>query len=262
MSSMVISKDGTTIAYDKTGNGPAVVLVGAMPDRSANGGLVQMLSADFTVYNYDRRGHGDSGDTQPWAFEREVEDLEAVIDSAGGPACVYGSSGNGFFALLATAEGLQNKIKKLAVWEPPFIVDDSRPPLPLDYKEQLETLLAEGRKGDMIELFMTQAVGLPKEFVTPMRSMPMWPAFEAPAHTLIYDAQITGDFSLPADTMMRVTVPVLVLDGGSATFPWSHNGLEELLKVLPNSEHRVLEGQQHNIESTALAPALVDYFKK
>jgi pimeloyl-ACP methyl ester carboxylesterase len=255
------SKDGTKIAYDKSGSGAALVLVSAIPDRSANAQLVELLSPHFTVYNYDRRGHGDSGDTQPWAVEREVEDLEAVIDEAGGSAFAYGSSGNGIFALHATARGLSNKIRKLAVWEPPFIVDDSRPPLPKDYKEQLAKLLEEGRRGDMVELFLTQAVGMPAEFVTPMRLMPMWPAFEAMAHTLLYDASIVGDFSLPFEVMAKVTAPTLVLDGGQASAPWIRNGLDVLVKVLPHVERRTLEGQPHNVDSAAIAPVLVEFFK-
>ncbi len=256
----VTSKDGTQIAYDKAGSGPALVLVGATPDRSANTQLVELLSPHFTVYNYDRRGHGESGDTQPWAMEREIEDLETVIDKAGGSAFIYGSSGNGIFALHAAGHGLSDKMKKLAVWEPPFIVDDSRPPLPKDYKEQLTKLLKEDRRGDMVELFLTKAVGMPAEFVTPMRSMPMWPAFEAMAHTLIYDATIAGDFSLPAKLMAQVKVPTLVLDGGQASWPWLRNGLDALAKVLPHVERRTLEGQPHNVDSAAIAPMLVEFF--
>lgn len=260
MSDKITSKDGTQIAYDKIGNGPALVLVGATPDRTANTQLVELLAPHFTVYNYDRRGHGDSSDAQPYAVEREFEDFEAVLDATREQTYVYGSSGNGIFAFKAIASGLQDKVKKLAVWETPFIVDDSRAPIPSDYLENLKKMLAEGRHGDMVELFMTEAVGMPKEFVAPMRSMPMWPAFEAAAPTLIYDAQVMNGFVIPED-IAQVTMPVLVMDGGSATWPWVHNGLEKLATALPDVERLTLEGQQHNVESTAVAPALIKFFK-
>jgi len=256
----VTSKDDTKIAYDQIGRGPALVLVGATPDRSANAQLVEFLSPHFTIYNYDRRGHGNSGDTQPWAFEREVEDLEAVINAAGGSVFAYGSLGNGIFVLKAAAHGLTEKIVKQAIWETPFIIEGSRPPVPVDYKEQLEKLLAEGRHGDMVELFLTTAVGMPAEFVTPMRSMPGWSAFEAAAPTLIYDASVVGDFSIPKE-LEKVTIPTLVLDGGQAASPWIRTGLDALMKILPRAERRSLEGQQHNVDSAALAPALVEFFK-
>ncbi len=173
----VISKDGTTIAYDRIGHGPAVVIVGGiLGDRSQQAGLAQLLASHFTVYNFDRRGRGESGDTPPYAVEREVEDIAAILDAAGGSAFVYGTSGCAALCLEAAARGLSPKMKKLALWEPPYIVDDSRPPVPQDYLEQLRKMLREGRRGDMIELFFTQAVGMPAEFVALMRQSPFWAA--------------------------------------------------------------------------------------
>ncbi|MGH2602517.1 MAG: alpha/beta fold hydrolase, partial [Dehalococcoidia bacterium] len=193
----VTSKDGTSIAFDRLGNGPAVVLVGGiLGDRSQQAPVAELLAARFTVFNYDRRGRGESGDTPPYAVAREFEDLEAVIDAAGGSAMVYGTSGCAILALEAAAHGRASKIAKLALWEPPYIIAGSRPPPPRDYQAQLRELLSQGRRGDMVELFMTQAVGMPAEIVGQMRSAPWWPAQEALAPTLIYDAAIVGDYSI------------------------------------------------------------------
>ncbi len=173
----VTSKDGTAIAYDRIGQGPAVVIVGCvLGDRSQQAPLAQLLASHFTVYNFDRRGRGESGDTPPYAVEREVEDIAAILDAAGGSAFVYGTSGCAVLCLEAAAGGLSPRMKKLALWEPPYIVDDSRPPVPQDYLVQLRKMLREGRRGDMIELFFTKAVGMPAEFVAPMRQSPFWAA--------------------------------------------------------------------------------------
>lgn len=255
--STVISKDGSKVAYEKSGSGPALVIVSAMPDRSANAPLVELLAPHFTVYNYDRRGRGGTDDEKPYAVEREFEDLEAILYEAGDSAYVYGSSGMGIFALYAAASGLNDRYTRLAVWEPPFIIPGTRTPVPADYKQQQENLLAEGRRGDMAELFLTAAVGLPVEFVTPMRDFPGWSAFEASAPALIHDAEVIGDFSIPG-TLKNVTTPTLVLDGGMT--PWLTTGADELAKVLPNATRQTLPGQQHNVEATAIAPALEKFF--
>lgn len=256
--STVTSKDGSKVAYEKSGSGPALVIVSAMPDRSANGQLAELLAPHFTVYNYDRRGRGGTEDDKPYAVEREFEDLEAILDEAGGSAYVYGSSGMGIFALKTAAHGLNDRYIKLAVWETPFIIPGTRPPVPADYKQQQEKLLAEGRRGDMPELFLTVAVGLPVEFVKPMRDFPGWSAFVESAPALIHDAEVVGDFSIP-DTLKNVTTPTLVLDGGMT--PWMTTGADELAKVLPNATRQTLAGQQHNVEATAIAPALIAFFK-
>ncbi|MGV9774923.1 alpha/beta fold hydrolase [Streptosporangium sp. NPDC003464] len=253
----VISKDGTTIVFDRMGEGPAVILIGGGPtDRSANAPLAELLAKDFTVFNYDRRGRGDSGDTLPYAVDREYEDIEALIAEAGGSALVYGTSGGGIIALEAAARGLA--ITRLVVWETPYIVDDSRPAVPADYRDRLVKLLADGRRGDMLELFFTDAVGMPAEFVAPMRDLPFWSSMEALAHTLVYDATITGDFSLPTERLAEVAVPTLVIDGG--TTPWMSNTAEAVAAALPDARRRTLEGQPHNVDPAAIAPALVEFF--
>jgi len=253
----VISSDGTAITFDRVGAGPAVILIGGGPtDRSINTPVAELLASGFTVYNYDRRGRGDSGDTSPYAVMREFEDLEALIDEVGGSTYVYGTSGGGILALAAAAHGLA--ITKLAVWETPYIVDDSRPAVPADYRDQLIELLTEDRRGDMLELFFIKGVNLPAEFVAPMRQSPLWPAMEKVAHTLVYDATITGDFSLPADQLAAVTMPTLVIDGGSTS--WISNAAEAVAASLPNAQRRTLHGQPHNVDPAAIAPVLADFF--
>src|SRR6266566_2446209 len=259
--SQVTSKDGTAIAYDQVGKGPAVIVVGGvLGDRSQQAPLAALLSEHFTVFNYDRRGHGESGDKAPYAVEREIEDLGAVIDAAGGSAFVYGTSGCAVLALEAAARGLSPKMKKLALWEPPYIVDDSRPPVPQDYLEQLRKMLREGRRGDMIELFFTQAVGMPAEFVAPMRQSPFWAAQEAFAPTLVNEAILMGNgsFKLPKERIAKATCPTLVMDGG--TTPWLSHAADAVAETLPNAQRRTIAGQPHNVDPQALAPVLIEFF--
>ena len=257
----VHSKDGTTIAFDQSGEGPAIILVGgAFTDRSQPT-LVQLavlLAPHFTVFNYDRRGRGDSGDTATYAVERESEDLAALIKEAGGSAFVCGFSSGAALALEAAAHGLA--ITKLALYEPPFIVDGSRPPLPQDFATQLKELASSGRRGDAAELFMTKAAEVPVEVVAQMRQAPFWPGVEAVAHTLIYDTTIMGDNNaLPTERVASVAVPTLVIDGGASPV-WMRNAAQAVAEALPNAQHRTLEGQTHNVAPDALAPVLEEFF--
>jgi pimeloyl-ACP methyl ester carboxylesterase len=253
----VTSSDGTTIAFDRLGDGPPVILVcGGSTDRMANAPLAELLAEHYTVLNYDRRGRGGSGDTLPYAVEREVEDLDAVIEAAGGSAFVYGTSSGGALAFEAAASGLA--IKKLALWEPPYILDESRRP-PADTARTYTELVSAGRRGEAVEYFMGKVVGLPPEFVAQARNAPWWPAQEALAHTLAYDATIMGDYSLPTERLASVTTPTLVIDGG-ASFPWMGETAQALADVLPDARHRTLEGQTHDVAPEALAPVLVEFF--
>jgi pimeloyl-ACP methyl ester carboxylesterase len=254
----VTSKDGTRIAFDQMGQGPAVVLVcGGSVDRMSNAPLAAVLAANFTVFNYDRRGRGDSGDTAPYAVEREVEDIDAVISAAGGSAFLYGTSSGAALALEAAASGLA--IRKLALWEPPFIVDDSRPRPPADTAKTYTEFIAAGRRGDAVEFFMAKVVGLPPEFVAQARTQPWWPAQEALAHTLAYDATIMGDYSLPTEQAAAVTIPTLVIVGG-ADFPWMRASAQALANIIPGAQTRILEGQGHNVAPEILAPVLANFF--
>jgi pimeloyl-ACP methyl ester carboxylesterase len=254
----VNSQDGTAIAYDRLGDGPPVILVcGGSTDRMANAGLAAPLAADFTVLNYDRRGRGDSGDTPPYAVEREVEDLAAVIDAAGGSASVYGTSSGAALVLDAAASGVA--ATKIALWEPPYVPEGGPRP-PADTAATFTRLVDAGRRDAAVEFFMSTVVGLPPEFVAGARSQPFWAAQEAIAHTLAYDATIMDDYRLPVERAASVTTPALVLTGG-ASFPWMAETGQALADALPNGQHRVLEGQQHNVAPDVLAAVLKQFFQ-
>ncbi len=257
----VISKDGTPIAFDQLGSGPAVILVcGGSVDRTSNAPLAALLAEHFTVFNFDRRGRGDSGDTPPYAVEREVEDIDAVVAAAGGAACLYGTSSGAALALEA-ARQLPNKITKLALWEPPYFVDDSYPRPPADTAKTYTELVAAGRRGDAVEFFMAKVVGLPAEFVAEARQAPWWPMQEALAHTLAYDATIMGDYSLPTERITTIKVPTIVIDGG-VSFPFMHATADAIAKILPNAQRRTLEGQRHDVAPEAIAPVLKEFFNQ
>lgn len=262
----VKSKDGTTIAFDRTGKGPVIVLVGgALGTRShpMQEQLVRELEPHFTVVNYDRRGRGDSGDTQPFAVDREIEDIEAVIDANGGSACVYGISSGAVLALEAASK-LSTRVERLALYEPPFILDDSRPPLPSDYVQQLNEAIEAGRPGDPVEIFMTQALLIPDEYLDPMKSDPSWAKMEEVAHTLAYDGMVVRDTMagkpLPATAWSTATMPTLVMTGGESE-PFFHTAAKSLVEILPQTNHHSLEGQDHAVDPAALAPVLVAFLK-
>jgi pimeloyl-ACP methyl ester carboxylesterase len=264
----VTSKDGTTIAFDKVGSGPAVILVhGATAYRAVDPSLAQLaelLGPHFTVYTYDRRGRGESGDTRPFAKEREIEDLQALIEEAGGAARVFGISSGAVLSLDATA--VTPGLTRVAVYEPALIVDDSRAPVPPDYAEHLMQLATEGKRDEAFEYFLTQAVGIPAEYVAGMKQdQAMWSGVTRVAHTIAYDAAFVGNVMqgqpLPPDRWAKVTVPVLVVDGG-ASDAWIHHGADALAHVLPNASRRTLAGQTHMVDPNVLAPLLIDFFQQ
>jgi pimeloyl-ACP methyl ester carboxylesterase len=260
--SAVTSRDGTAIGFERTGEGPPLIVVGgALSDRSAGAELASVLSLSLTVFAYDRRGRGESGDTAPYAPQREIEDVAALLDEAGGSAFVFGHSSGAALALEAAAHGLA--VPKLALYEPPFIVDDSRPPLPEDYEEHLVELTSAGRRGDAVEYFMTTGPGVPADVVAQMRGEPLWPAMEAMAHTMAYDAAILDGMMaghpLPPDRWASVTVPTLVVDGDQSP-AWARNSVRALAEALPDAEHRTLQGQGHRAAPEVLAPVLLEFF--
>ena len=257
------STDGTAIAYETCGDGPPLILVdGALcyRDMGPSRKIAKALCEHFTVITYDRRGRGESTDTAPYCVEREIEDLAALIAAAGGSAYVCGVSSGAVLALDAAAHGLP--ITALALYEPPFIVDDSRPPAAADYVEQLNTLLASNRRGDTVRLFMRH-VGMPAPLVSLMRLMPAWGKLKRVAHTLPYDGEIMGDTQLgrplPEGRWPGTKVKTLVIVGGKSP-AFFHNGTSRLADLLPNAEHRVLAGQTHMVKAKVLAPVLIDYF--
>jgi pimeloyl-ACP methyl ester carboxylesterase len=255
----VNSKDGTRIAFDRLGDGPPVVLIcGGSTDRQSNTGLAAVLASDFTVYNFDRRGRGDSGDNPPYAIQHEIEDIEAVIAAAGGSAGLYGTSSGAALALEATAAGAP--VTKLALWEPPYILDENaRPPSATEQVAAYEKMIGEGRRGDAAEYFMTKVVRLPAEFAAYARTQPWWASQEALAHTLPYDATIMGDYSLPVQSAAAVKVPTIVITG-TASFPFMHETAEALAKALPKGETRSLEGQEHDVDPNVIGVVLKQFF--
>ena len=256
------SKDRTTIAFDKQGAGPALILVdGAMGTRSSGSKpeLARLLAQHFRVYSYDRRGRGDSGDTEPYAVQKEIEDIEALIDDAGGSAFVYGHSSGACLALDA-AVGLGDKIVKLAMYEAPYNDDPEAQKAWGEYIENLKEALASDRRGDAVALFMAY-VGTPAEQIEGMRHAPFWGGMEALAPTLAYDhtAIMGRDGSIPTERAARVRVPTLVMNGGNGA-PFMHETAETLSKAIPLAELITLDGQTHDVDPGALAPVLVGFF--
>jgi pimeloyl-ACP methyl ester carboxylesterase len=250
------SKDGTTIAFDRLGSGPAIVLItGGPSDRTSNTPLAELLADRFTVLNYDRRGRGESGDAPEWTPDREYEDLAAVIAEAGGSAALIGNSGTGNIALEAAARGLP--VTRLALWEPPFILEGTRPPVPADWGRRIDELVDAGRPGDALQYWMTEIIGVPAEYIEPIRNEPFFRAMEPNAHMLSRDADLLRDFSLPTERYAAITAPVLLLEGGS--IPWLSQGLRALVEVLPNAELRTLRDQPHDISPDVLVAAVGDF---
>ena len=257
----VTSADGTSIVFDRSGKGPAVVLVhGAFTGRAHPilAEVAAILAPWFTVFNYDRRGRGDSGDTQPYAAEREIEDLAALTEIAGGSAMVFGGSSGAGLVLQAAAQN--PAISKLAVWEPPYHVDDSAPRLPHDFAARLNALIRTGRRADAVELFLVEAAQAPAEAVAAMRLQPSWPDTEAVAHTLPYEAAVMGPGNtLPAERLAAITQPALVLTGGNSP-AWMTNAGKAISGITPGAVHRVLDRQTHNVSPTALTPEVLEFF--
>jgi pimeloyl-ACP methyl ester carboxylesterase len=260
----VRSNDGTEIAFDRRGQGPAVILVdGALCYRGMgpSGPLAELLAQHFTVFTYDRRGRGASGDTAPYAVEREVEDIEALLGEAGGTAFVSGVSSGA--ALAVEAANRLSGIEKLALYEAPFIVDDSRSTTQ-DGWTRIGEAVAADRRSDAVRLFM-KMVGVPDVFIALMRLMPVWSKLKAVAHTLPYDGALVADNQrgapLPAGRWSSVTIPSLVMDGGKSP-TWMRNANRALASALPNAEYRTLEGQTHMLSAKVHAQVLVEFFRE
>jgi pimeloyl-ACP methyl ester carboxylesterase len=250
----VTSKDGTSIAYDRQGSGPAVILVtGALDDGSENAPLATKLADHFTVFNYNRRGRGDSGDTPPFAVEREIEDIAALIAEAGGSAHIYGVSSGGMIALVAAAEGLA--IKGLALYEVPYDIAADAQERYQEYREQLDAALAEDRRGDAVALFMRLA-GSSEHDIVGAKGSPYWPGLEGLAHTLAYDAALYGP--PPIVRLATITQPTLVATGGGADL--FEEAADTIAASMAHGERLTLEGQTHVVDPKVLAPVLERFF--
>ena len=256
----VASKDGTEIAYERSGQGPAVILVdGALCSRrfGPSPKLAALLARQFTVYTYDRRGRGESGDRRPYAPAREIEDIEALIEVAGGSACLLGLSSGGALALQAAAAGLP--VTMTAAYEPPY-VDDSGERDGAAHEARLARLIAEGKRGGAVKYFMKDMVGAPAPVVVMMRLMPwIWRKLEAVAHTLPYDAAVMTAFRIPRARFAAIRVPTLVMHG-SKTDLRLKAAARAIEGIVPSARHRELAGQTHNVKPDVLVPAVVEFF--
>lgn len=262
----VRSKDGTTISYSQTGHGPPLILVdGAFCSRSFGPmpKLVPLLAPHFTVISYDRRGRGASGDTQPYAAEREVEDLQALAGMVGGPVSLYGASSGAVLALRAAVSGID--VTRLVLFEPPVVLAGSPPPVPPDHMGRIAEMVAAGRRGDAVKTFM-RMVGTPAIFIPLMRIMPgVWSKLTGVAHTLPYDFAVldNGGAGQPLSAELRrmmasIKAPTLMLVGGKSP-GWMFHAVQTFADNIPGAAHRVLPGQNHNAAATAIAPVLVEF---
>jgi pimeloyl-ACP methyl ester carboxylesterase len=257
--SHVRSKDGTTIAYERSGSGAALILVdGALCSRTFGPSpkLAPLLARHFTVYTYDRRGRGKSGDTAPYSPAREVEDIAALVETAGGSASLLGLSSGGALALEAAASGLP--IERLAAYEPPYVDDRGQRGGAL-HEGRLACLLAAGNRGAAVKYFMKDMVGVPAPAVVMMRLMPwIWRKLEAVAHTLPYDAAVMTAFRIPRARFASIGVPALVMNGAKSDARL-REAAHTIVAAIPAARHRELAGQTHNVKPDALTPVVVDF---
>jgi hypothetical protein len=258
----VTSADGTTIAYEKTGTGPAVIVVdGAMCSRALgpSRGYAQALADRHTTYIYDRRGRGDSGNTLPWHADREIDDLAAVLQAAGGTAALLGTSSGAVLA--ADAANRLDGITALALYEPPFIVDNTREPRDATFTEDTQALIDRGDRSGALSKFMTH-VGMPRIVLAVMKLSPPWRKLKTVAPTLPYDLAILGDTGRgkPLDPTRwdAITAPALVMDGGKSP-QYMRNGAKALSEALPKAEYRTLPGQTHVVKTSALIPVVKQF---
>lgn len=253
---IVTSKDGTKIAFEKTGNGPALVMIDPAGGSHAFRPMqevIPLLSTDFTVYTYDRRGRGDSTDTLPYSADREVDDLEAIINAAGEDVFAYGFSSGAVLALLGAAHGLS--IKKLVLLEPPLIPSDQIAP-PSDLELEIAELVAKGQRREAFVHFH-DGIGVPPEITANQQKAPYWAALEAMAHTLVYDLTVTR--SLPTPQLAAITPPTLVIDSagtGEEMYQWCKSTAD----ALPNGSLMVLEDEWHGVAPDVLAPLMKEFF--
>ena len=256
----VISRDGTAIAYERSGSGPTVILVDGALCRRAFGPmpkLAPLLAPHFSVVMYDRRGRGESGDNQPYSREREVEDIAALMHSAGGSASLVGLSSGAALALDAAASGLP--VQTVVAYEPPYVAEGSDRNSG-EYEVELKRLIAAGDRGGAVKYFMRTMVGVPMPIVVMMRLMPwIWRKLEAVAHTLPYDAAVMSGFRVPAGRLAAIKVPALVMHG-SKTDARLKKAAESVASAVPGARHRTLEGQTHNVKPEVLAPAILEFF--
>lgn len=261
----VISEDGTKIAYDQAGNGPTLILVGgsfeqrAMDSETSQLAALSTLQQNFTVIHYDRRGRGNSTDTLPYAVEREVEDLDALITATGGAAYISGISSGAILAMEA-AINLGSRVRKVAMYEPPF--DYAREHTGFILKQfwtQYTKAMSEGRRKEAVGHFLIM-LGMPEEHLKSLHQLPMWSMWEEIAPTLGYDASLLGkDGSVPITRAARIAVPTLIING-EASYPTMATVADTLANAIPNAKRQILKDQKHEVKAEVLAPALIEFF--
>jgi pimeloyl-ACP methyl ester carboxylesterase len=255
------SADGTRIAYEKRGNGPAVILVdGAFCSRAFGPSprIAPLLAHSFTVYTYDRRGRGQSGDAEVYAPSREVEDLASLIKAAGGSASLVGLSSGGALALEAAASGL--RVNKVVAYEPPYI-DDAGNGGGAAHEGRLRRFLMDDDRSGAVKYFMKDMVSVPAFGVAFMRLMPwLWGKLTKVAHTLPYDAQVMTEFRIPRTRFASIRVPVLMMNG-TKTQPRLKDAAKAVAGVVPGAQYRELAGQTHNVDPAILAPAVSQFLE-
>ncbi|MGW2641064.1 alpha/beta fold hydrolase [Streptomyces sp. NPDC001348] len=257
MDEETLSADGTTITYETTGRGPALILVsGAMSTGHTMLPLAQRLADSFQAVVYDRRGRGGSGDTAPYAVEREVEDIAALIDTVGGEAALYGISSGGALVLQAAASGLP--VRQVAVYETPYALDEKDAERRAEYTRNLTEALAQGRPGDAVALFL-RLTGLAESMIERARQSPMWADMEAVAPTLAYDDAVMGGGLVPRDRLAAITVPVLAV-AGAASPDWLRGATHAVAEAAPRGTYRELADQTHMVDPDVLAPVLTEFF--
>ncbi|MGI8667382.1 MAG: alpha/beta fold hydrolase [Jatrophihabitans sp.] len=245
------SEDGSSIAFERSGDGPPIVLVsGSFSDRVDARPLAAELARTHTVINYDRRGRGVSGDVQPYAVQREIEDLAALIAEVGGPVTVWGHSSGAVLALRAAAAGVQ--ISRLALYEPPFLIAGRDAQLWRELSDEIAALIRTGRRSAAVTLFQTKGIGIPAGEVAQWVGEPFWADFVATAHTLGYEAAV---LAVPADLPGSVSVPTLVLTG-AASHPALGEAARRVAEALPDGRLQVLPGVGHEPAAGLLMPVL------
>lgn len=261
----VISKDGTKIAYDRFGDGAPVILVDGVFGTRANFGLAdvaKLLGRDFSAILYDRRGRGDSTDTQPYAVEREIEDIAALIEAVGGSASVYGISSGAVLALRAAWQ--LSGVTKLAIYEPPLIVDEGHARPPANLIDRLQALIAQGKRSEVVKTFVIEGMGGPRIAGLIMPLLPFWSKMTEVAHTVVYDLAVMGDFSLSPElsrAMGGLKIPALVMAGAKSP-AWMQHTAQAVAGCIPGSEIRLLAGQTHEVKPGAIAPEVASFFKR
>jgi pimeloyl-ACP methyl ester carboxylesterase len=256
MEKTTVSRDGTRIAYERSGRGPAVVLIsGAMSTGATTAPLAAELSGRFDVTVYDRRGRGESGDTAPYAVEREIEDLATLIEAVGGEASLFGMSSGGALVLRAAASGLP--VRRAAVYEVPYAADEAAARAAAAYTERLTEVLGQGRRGDAVELFLRHT-GLGEEMIQGARQSPMWAGMESVAPSLAYDDAVLGDSRVPTSVVASIPAPLLVLAGG-ASDAWWHETARAIAQAAPEGRYGTVAGQTHRVEPGVLAPVLTEF---